>query len=78
METETKIIEKYGDVIVVFDKPFGEEYEDKFDRKTYGTKNGICEMLNLSKCDDFYGTPYSSFSFMVWLLRDDPELNFWF
>ena len=74
---EKNIISKYSSNIIYFDNPFGENYEDKFNRTTYGTINAICEMFILSKCNIFLGTPGSSFSFMVWLLRNDKYLDFW-
>tara|TARA_B100000035_G_C21036462_1_gene571245 strand:+ start:7412 stop:8284 length:873 start_codon:yes stop_codon:yes gene_type:complete len=77
IETENDIINNFGNTIVKLDKPFGKSYEDKFNRFTYGTINAVCEMLILSKCNIFYGTPSSSFTFSTWLLRNDNELNFW-
>lgn len=74
---ENKIINKYKNNIIYFDKPFGNSYGDKFNRFTYGTKNAVCELYILSKCSNFVGTPGSSFSFMVWLLRNEDYLNFW-
>ena len=75
---EKKIIEKYGDKVNYLKEPFGNTYQDKFDRNTFGIKNAVCEMFSLSRCTEFFGTPSSSFSFMVWLLRNDKQLNFWY
>ena len=55
----------------------GNTYNDKFNRNTYASINGIIEMFNLSNCDKFVGTPGSSFTFMTWLLRNDNILDFW-
>jgi hypothetical protein len=77
LKLEKNIISKFSSNIIYFDNPFGNKYEDKFDRKSYGTINAICEMFILSKCNKFLGTPGSSFSFMVWLLRNDNILDFW-
>jgi len=74
---EQKIIEKFPNKIHYLKNPFGNKYEDKFNRTTFGTKNAICEMFSLSKCSKFVGTPGSSFSFMIWLLRNENALNFW-
>lgn len=76
IEIEKYILEKFGNKILYFDKPFGEKYEDKFDIYN-GLKNSISEMCILSKCNKFLGTPGSSFSFSVWLLRQDELLDFW-
>ena len=40
-------------------------------------KASIIELYTLSKVNNLYGTPGSSFSFMSWLLSDLEELNFW-
>lgn len=77
LKNENILRTKYKKNIKFFDKPYGKKYEDKFNRSTYGTLNAICEMYILSECKYFFGTPGSSFSFMVWLLRNDEELNFW-
>lgn len=74
---EKKIKNLYGDKILLFDTPFGNSYEDKFNRTTYGSLNAFCEMYILSKCNEFYGTPSSSFTFMTWLLRNDDMLRFY-
>jgi len=74
---EQKIIQKFPNKIYYLKNPFGNKYEDKFNRSTFGTKNAVCEMFSLSKCSKFVGTPGSSFSFMVWLLRNDNVLKFW-
>lgn len=74
---ENILKKKYNKNIIFFNKPFGNKYQDKFNRSTYGTLNAICEMFILSECKYFFGTPGSSFSFMVWLLRNDIDLNFW-
>lgn len=74
---EQKIIEKFPNKIYYLKNPFGNNYKDKFNRSTFGTKNAICEMFSLSKCSQFVGTPGSSFTFMVWLLRNENTLNFW-
>ena len=74
---EKYIISKYSDNILFFKNPFGKSYGDKFNRMSYGTINAVCEMFILSKCNKFLGTPSSSFSFMVWLLRKDELLDFW-
>jgi len=63
--------------IIFFSNPFGDNYLDKFNRKSWSTINAVCEMYILSKCNKFYGTPGSSMSFMVWLLRNDKFLEFW-
>ena len=76
-ELEQKVIEKFPNKIYYLKNPFGNKYGDKFNRSTFGTKNAVCEMFSLSKCTKFAGTPGSSFSFMVWLLRKDDSLNFW-
>jgi len=77
MILENKIIQKFTNKICYFSSPFGNTYEDKFNRNSFGVKNAICEMFSLSKCTKFVGTPGSSFSFMVWLLRNDNSLDFW-
>ena len=74
---EQKIIKRFFKKIYYFENPFGINYQDKFNRESYGTKNCICEMFSLAKCDKFVGTPASSLTFMVWLLRNDDTLNFW-
>ena len=74
---ENQIIKKFTDKICYLRSPFGNTYNDKFNRNSYGVKNAICEMFSLSKCSKFVGTPGSSFSFMVWLLRNDNTLDFW-
>ena len=74
---EKDIISKFSSNIIYFEDPFGNNYSDKCNRHTFGTKNAVCEMFILSKCNSFLGTPGSSFSFMTWLLRDDKEFNFW-
>ena len=74
---EKMIIDKFQSNILYFKNPFGKSYSDKFNRFTYGTKNAVCEMFILSKCTNFVGTPGSSFSFMVWLLRNNDTLDFW-
>ena len=66
----------YPEKIYYLKSPFGNTYSDN-DRGSYGTKNAVCEMFSLSKCTKFVGTPGSSFSFMVWLLRNDDTLDFW-
>ncbi len=76
-ELEQKIIKKFPEKIYYLKNPFGNEYQDKFNRSTFGTNNAICEMFSLAKCSTFVGTPGSSFSFMVWLLRNDDVLKFW-
>ena len=76
-DLENKIIKTFPDKIFYLKNPFGKSYHDKFNRTTYGTKNAVCEMFSLSKCKYFVGTPGSSFSFMVWLLRNDNSINFW-
>ena len=55
----------------------GNSYNDKFNRNTYASINGVIDMFNLSRCDKFVGTPGSSFTFMTWLLRTDNILDFW-
>lgn len=77
IKTEKEIINTFGDKILKFDNPFGNSYNDKFNRFSYGTINALCEMYILSNCDIFYGTPGSSFTFTTWLLRNDKELKFW-
>lgn len=74
---EEKILNKYNKNIIYFNTPFGNKYEDKFDRCIFGNLNSTCEMYILSKCNKFLGTPGSSFSFSVWLLRTENELDFW-
>lgn len=77
MSLENEIKNKFSDKILYFSKPFGDNYSDKFNRTSWGTMNAVCEMYILSKCSKFYGTPGSSLSFMVWLLRNDNCLDFW-
>ena len=77
LKLEKNIIDKFKDNILYFDNPFGHIYNDKFDRKTFGIKNAVCELFILSKTNSFLATPGSSFSFMVWLLRNEDFLNFW-
>ena len=77
LEIEQKIRQMYPDKIYYLKSPFGNSYSDKFNRGSYGTINAVCEMFSLSKCTKFVGTPGSSFSFMVWLLRNDDTLDFW-
>ena len=77
LSLENEIISKFPNIIIYFLNPFGNNYSDKFNRNSYGTINAVCEMFILSKCNRFYGTPGSSFSFMVWLLRNDHLLEFW-
>ena len=74
---ENNIIKQFPNNILYFSNPFGNNYSDKFNRKSWGTMNAVCEMYILSRCDHFYGTPGSSLSFMVWLLRNDNFLEFW-
>lgn len=76
IEIEREIIKKFGEKILYFDYSFGDTYNDKFDIYN-GLKNSISEMYILSKCTKFLGTPGSSFSFSVWLLRTDEYLDFW-
>uniref|UniRef100_A0A6C0FA90 Uncharacterized protein n=1 Tax=viral metagenome TaxID=1070528 RepID=A0A6C0FA90_9ZZZZ len=80
-EMEKKIRDKFGDKILfhgcVNGYVIGNTYEDKFNRFTLGTYNAACEMFLLSKCNEFYGTPGSSFSFTTWLLRDEKEMKYW-
>lgn len=74
---EKEILNKFSNERILYlDKPFGDDYSFKFDIYN-GLFNSICEMYILSKCDTFVGTPGSSFSFSIWLLRDDKELDFW-
>ena len=75
---EKKIKSLFDNKILLFNSPFGNCYEDKFNRTTYGSINGFCEMYILSKCNEFYGTPTSSFTFMTWLFRNDNILKFYF
>ena len=77
LSLENEIRSKFNNNILYLSKPFGNNYSDKFNRGTFGTINAVCEMLILSKCNKFYGTPGSSFTFMVWLLRNDNLLDFW-
>jgi hypothetical protein len=78
--TEKKIRDRFPGKILFFGangKIIGNSYKDKFDRFTCGTYNAACEMFLLSKCNEFYGTPGSSFSFTTWLLRDEKEMMYW-
>lgn len=77
LENEKMLENKYKDKIIIFKNPFGDSYTDKFNRGTYSDMNCIIEMFILSKCKNFMGTPGSSFSFLTWLLRNEPELLFW-
>lgn len=77
LSLENEIKKKFSNNILYFSNPFGENYSDKFNRSSWGTINAVCEMFILSKCNKFYGTPGSSLSFMVWLLRNDKFLEFW-
>lgn len=77
LTNEKILLNKYGNNIIVFSNPFGNTYEDKFNRFTYGQINAVCEIFILSKCTEFLGTPGSSFSFLIWLLRNENECNFW-
>lgn len=77
LELESQIVSAFPGKIIKLDSPFGNSYDDKFDRFTYGTINAVCEMFVLSKCSSFFGTPGSSFSFTTWLLRNETELKFW-
>jgi len=74
---ENEIKKTFSDNILYYSNPFGDNYSEKFNRSSWGTINAVCEMFILSKCDKFYGTPGSSLSFMVWLLRNDNLLEFW-
>ena len=74
---ENEIKNSFSNNILYFSSPFGDNYSDKYNRGTWGTINAVCEMFILSKCNKFYGTPGSSLSFMVWLLRNDKFLEFW-
>jgi len=74
---ENEIKKTFSNNILYFSNPFGNNYSDKFNRSSWGTMNAVCEMFMLSKCNKFYGTPGSSLSFMVWLLRNDKFLEFW-
>lgn len=78
LQIENNIKKQFPTNILYFENPFGNSYEDKFNRNTYGVINGVCEMYILSKCDKFLGTPGSSFSFMIWLLRNEVESEFWY
>lgn len=77
LQFENKIKNYFKNKILLFSSPFGNDYLDKFNRITFADLNGLCEMLILSKCNEFYGTPSSSFTFATWLLRNDNELNFY-
>ena len=77
LELENEIKNSFSNNILYFSNPFGENYSDKYNRSSWGTMNAVCEMFILSKCNKFYGTPSSSLSFMVWLLRNDKFLEFW-
>ena len=74
---ENEIKKTFPNNILYFTNPFGDTYSEKYNRSSWGTMNALCEMFILSKCDKFYGTPGSSLSFMVWLLRNDKLLDFW-
>ena len=77
IKLEQEIIHRFPNKIYYLKQPFGNEYRDKFNRSTFGIKNAVVEMFSLSKCTKFAGTPGSSFSFMIWLLRNDDSLKFW-
>ena len=77
LELENEIKKIFSNNILFYSNPFGNNYSDKFNRSSWGTINAVCEMFILSKCNKFYGTPGSSLSFMVWLLRKDNLLEFW-
>ena len=64
MPLECDIKRSFPDNVIFFTQPFGNSYADKFNRSSWGTLNAVCEMFILSKCNRFYGTPGSSFSFM--------------
>jgi hypothetical protein len=77
LSLENEIKETFSNKVLFFSNPFGSNYADKFNRSSSGTINAVCEMFILSRCNKFYGTPGSSLSFMVWLLRSDKFLDFW-
>lgn len=67
----------FKDKILILKYPSGNKYEDKYNNNYFGVINSIIELYTLSKVNNLYGTPGSSFSFMSWLLSDLEELNFW-
>ena len=74
---ENEIKKTFTNNILYFTNSFGDDYSEKYNRSSWGTMNAVCEMFILSKCNKFYGTPGSSLTFMVWLLRNDKFLEFW-
>ena len=74
---EHELVNLYGNKIIKFDNPFGNNYNDKFSDNNYGLMNAICEIFILSKCNNFVGSAGSTFSFFSWLRSDNNILNFW-
>jgi hypothetical protein len=77
IKLEKNLKKIFKDKILMLKDPIGNTYEDKFNNNYFGVINSIIELYSLSKVNNLYGTPGSSFSFMSWLLSDLEELNFW-
>lgn len=56
---------------------FGSDDSDKVTSNENGLKNAIIELFILSKCDEFWGTAGSSFSFTAWLFSNRKSINYW-
>jgi len=77
IEIEKRLINKYNEIILYLDNPFGNNYSDKTAPNHYGTQNAVCELYILAKCDKIMGSTSSSFSFFSWLISDNNTLEFW-
>jgi hypothetical protein len=75
--TEQYIKDKFKERIITMKNPFGGNIINKTNNSKHSIMNGICEIYILSKCNEFYGTKSSSFTFTSWLLSDNKILNFW-
>jgi hypothetical protein len=76
-DAEKYIKDKFKKRIITLKNPFGENIIDKSNNSKNAIMNGICEIYILSKCENFYGTKGSSFTFTSWLLSDNEILKFW-
>jgi hypothetical protein len=76
-DIEDLLINKYPEVIIKLDDPFGKDYSTKFKTDYDGLMNSIYEMYVLSKCDKLIGSASSSFSLCSYLLSGNDTLEFW-
>tara|TARA_A100001015_G_scaffold13634_1_gene15903 strand:- start:1535 stop:3304 length:1770 start_codon:yes stop_codon:yes gene_type:complete len=76
-ESEIYIKEIFKERIITLQNPFGDNINSKTNNSKEAIMNGICEIYILSKCQEFYGTKGSSFTFTVWLLSNINTLMFW-